>query len=947
MRPSLVTILLLLIFQICHAQNYEVPNQEVFKLSDEAILKNAIKLAEKAKKSAEKENNVLQENYINSIYNLAVIYKKLNNYEKAEPLYLEVIPLSKKILNVPIYLNSVNDLANIYINLGEYIKAHPFIMQALTFIQKNKIQNQKAQYALTVTNLANLYFAMGNYAKAELFYIKAFEINSKELDYYHPDYARSINNLANLYFKIGNYVKAEPLYLQAFEIIKKISWENHPDLCSSLDNLADLYKQLGDYKKAEPFYFQAFEIRKKMFGDQNLEFATSLIKLGNMFMAKSDYATAKQLLLQALEINKKHLGDQHRYYSIPLENLASLYFNMGDYEKAKLLYLQVLEIKRKTFGKNHPEYSSSLCKLAHLYEKIGDNSKTDSLLKLSIDINERNWKSNFSFLSNSESEQFIFDNKSNIEYALSFLYKNKGGNLLTSVLNLNIFIKNVLLSNNNLLRQTTIDNNDPAISNNWDTYRALRFQISNQYLLASNQQTNLKELEKRADSLEKELIRNQPKFRQSIMNNFLVWNDIQNQLLPNEAAIDFVSFRYYDKRWTDTIVYGAFVIKSGREKPKFVTLCREDQLLKLLDKENNSGSINRLYNQHKPVVIDKTTDIRNLYGLIWKPIDSLLKGINTIYLSPSGIFHKMAFAAIQLPEGGQMIDRYKIVTLSNIRLIAEPHVYDTTIRSFALFGGIDYEKLPSIKVNSLQMDSSFTNPQSTFDALRNIRGGKWAYLPGSIIEIMGIEKIVKKLKVPISIYSLQAASEENFKQLKNGRYRAPSIMHIATHGFAFSKPIDKPKQDRLLLDDKRTIFQQAEDPLTRSGLVMAGGNEIWTKGKPFANREDGILTAREVSDLDLRGCVLATLSACETGLGDIKGSEGVFGLQRAFKMAGVQYLIVSLWKVPDNETAEFMETFYSNWLKEKMPIREAFRKTQLTMSKKYNPYQWAAFVLVE
>ena len=151
----------------------------------------------------------------------------------------------------------------------------------------------------------------------------------------------------------------------------------------------------------------------------------------------------------------------------------------------------------------------------------------------------------------------------------------------------------------------------------------------------------------------------------------------------------------------------------------------------------------------------------------------------------------------------------------------------------------------------------------------------------------------------------------------------------------------------LLQNDKPTIYRESQDPLTRAGLVLAGGNQVWQTGDPFPNQEDGVLTAREVLNLDLSGCVLATLSACETGLGEIQGSEGVFGLQRAFKMAGVRYLMLSLWKVPDNETGEFMQLFYNKWLAEKLPIREAFHQTQLTMSKKYLPYQWAAFVLVE
>ena len=162
--------------------------------------------------------------------------------------------------------------------------------------------------------------------------------------------------------------------------------------------------------------------------------------------------------------------------------------------------------------------------------------------------------------------------------------------------------------------------------------------------------------------------------------------------------------------------------------------------------------------------------------------------------------------------------------------------------------------------------------------------------------------------------------------------------------------MEKPNEFQGMImqqQEKRYVLRQSEDPLSRAGLIMTGGNKAWSTGQTYTNREDGILTGREIANMDLRGCMLATLSACETGLGEIKGSEGVFGLQRAFKMAGVQNLIVSLWQVPDKETSEFMEAFYTNWVTNKLPIPEAFRQTQQFMSKKYKPYQWAGFVLVE
>ncbi|MDV7396359.1 CHAT domain-containing protein, partial [Arthrospira platensis SPKY1] len=145
-------------------------------------------------------------------------------------------------------------------------------------------------------------------------------------------------------------------------------------------------------------------------------------------------------------------------------------------------------------------------------------------------------------------------------------------------------------------------------------------------------------------------------------------------------------------------------------------------------------------------------------------------------------------------------------------------------------------------------------------------------------------------------------------------------------------------------------FKWSDNPMMRSGLVLAGGNHAWQHGRPlYPGLEDGILTAQDITQMNLRNTELVVLSACETGLGDIQGNEGVYGLQRAFKIAGAQYLIMSLWRVPDEETAEFMEKFYRYWLEGKLPIRNAFREAQREMRRKYEnkPHKWAGFVLVE
>ncbi len=169
---------------------------------------------------------------------------------------------------------------------------------------------------------------------------------------------------------------------------------------------------------------------------------------------------------------------------------------------------------------------------------------------------------------------------------------------------------------------------------------------------------------------------------------------------------------------------------------------------------------------------------------------------------------------------------------------------------------------------------------------------------------------------------------------------SPSTIHLATHGYFF------PDQEGE--GQESTDRNAQEPPMVRSGLLLAGANKAWKEGVQIPGFEDGILTAFEISQLNLTNTELVVLSACETGLGDIQGSEGVFGLQRAFKMAGVRYLIMSLWQVPDFQTQDLMTTFYAKWLEQGLPIPEAFRAAQLEMRDKYqSPYFWAGFVLVE
>jgi CHAT domain-containing protein len=243
---------------------------------------------------------------------------------------------------------------------------------------------------------------------------------------------------------------------------------------------------------------------------------------------------------------------------------------------------------------------------------------------------------------------------------------------------------------------------------------------------------------------------------------------------------------------------------------------------------------------------------------------------------------------------------------------------------------------------------SSTNADTTLSAFalynedtRGLRGEEWKPLPFIKSEMDNLKKLFTKANIPVTTLSGKAATEESFKALDGD---SQQVLHMGTHGFFL--PVQEKKTKESDIKGSNTFAVQ-QNPMFRSGLVLAGGNRAW-KGDPgVPGKEDGILTAYDIAQMDLSGTDLVVLSACETALGDLQGNEGVIGLQRAFKMAGVKQIIVSLWKVNDKATAELMTHFYKNWLSGQT-TREALHNAQLKLKeKKPSPYYWAAFVLVE
>jgi len=296
-------------------------------------------------------------------------------------------------------------------------------------------------------------------------------------------------------------------------------------------------------------------------------------------------------------------------------------------------------------------------------------------------------------------------------------------------------------------------------------------------------------------------------------------------------------------------------------------------------------------------------------------------------------------------ENKFLFDIYNLKTLNSTREIISQNkpLFINPEFTCSIYGGIQYD----LDANKLIINANKYKDNDKIQLIANVektepnlfnRSGVWNYLGGTLVEAETINKELQNFKISTTLFTGENANEESFKSLSS---KSPTIIHIATHGFYIAD--NKSKNTDL---EAGNSFKNNKNPLFRSGLIMAGVNRAWTGKKAIEGVDDGILTAFEVSNLDLSNTKLVVLSACETGLGDINGSEGVYGLQRAFKMAGVQYMITTLWEIQDQVTVEFMNVFYQKWLKGK-DIHDAFKLAQEEMRKKYEAIYWAAFVLVE
>jgi len=908
-------------------------------------------------------------NVATSLNNLAVLYDAQSKYTEAEPLFIKSISIWEKISDEdhPNLADSLNNLAELYQKQGKYEQAEPFYKRSLT-IWENTLGPDHPRISVSLNNLAALYEAQGKHEQAESFYKRSLTILEKALGQDHSDVAVSLNNLAELYRTQGKYELAEPFYHRSLAIWEKTLGPDHPNVATSLSNLAVLYESQGKYEQSELLKKRSLAIREKTLDKDHPDIAVSLNNLAELYRTQGKYELAEPFYHRSLAIWEKTLGPDHPNVATSLNNLALLYEAQGNYEQAELLYKRSSALSEKALSQDHPVVATSLNNLAMLYEKQGKHEKAEPLFHQSLAIFEKTLGQDHPNVAvNLDNLALFYFAQDAYEEAESFLQKSlrttnhllerwlwgAGEKTRQSYLQHEKNLRNIYLSfyslrntpeeafyyslsrKGLLLRiaseASTLATQSPdiAIQNQLQEFKTLRTQISNLFFSGKADKQTIQTLEEKSNDLEMQLSQNVSGFKRS-----------QAEITPEQVLEKFSS----EQMLIDFLVYKTVDLKTRKYQSEQVVVLIADkqngiQLIKLGDLAPIATAIKAYQTAIVPTddnlktreqTLKQTTQI--LYQQLWQPLTPYLQDKTTVYLIPDGVLHLLPFKALQDKDGHYLAEKLQLITLSSARDIVLPPLADQASAA-AIFAAPDYGD-----------DTIATENTTHAIDLKNIY---FKPLASALNEGQQIDHLFKK-KQPESPTRLFLKTEATEQAVTAST--SPKILHIATHGFFLedSKPDEKALEYVLMRSlDQALPFTKIENPLTRSGLAFVGAN-LGVKGIKQADGSDGILTALEVLNLDLVGTDLVTLSACDTGKGDVKIGEGVYSLNRAFQEAGAKAVLSTLWKVSDVATAEFMQKFYERFLDGK-PAQQAIQETQnefMRDEKHSDPFYWAGFVMM-
>jgi len=902
----------------------------------------------------------------------AQIAIKRGNYIKADSLadraYLRFS--NKKERKGWMYAEYAHSLGYAYTALEEYEKSEELFEKALSAFEPSKKNHRfTTRYSLS---LAKIYGKNHKYAEAIEIHNRVLKVSKKQ---YRKKYHYILNNLAEIYAEIGLYERAIELSNDALQIVTQK--KKKKSIISTYNDVAVMYNKMGNNEQAIEFLNKALNVKRKLschkqvFYYRNLavayhniednEQAIHIIKkaltilencnktthldvadlyyaLGAIYSKTDDDKQAISYFTAAEKILTKKNGDKHPNIVLVYASIAETYYKSKNYKQAIKFYYKALNILEDKYGNNHSDITNYKNRLSVIYQEIGNYRVSDSLyhVVMSQTLSQLNnlYMSIPSKYRSKLSGRFYRNHTSFYSFAVK-----EGSDSIREL------ATDIILNSRSLALDYTVSINkiiqridDKKLAAQYKRLNLLNKQIVDAQLMTSKELKrsglNILKIKEEQEYLTFKVLRH-PEIKSKLYTEPITWQDIKRGLSENEAAISFLLFHYHPDgscNPEEPFLYYAVIISKNLSSPQFVRLTNEETLQEYL--KLTAGKV--------PYYLSGDDKLYELYQQVWQPLEPYLKGITKVHLSPSGSLHEVSFESLKQYniEGDYLAERYKFHYHSALRDILTKKSDTLVYKDIVLGGHIIYD------LNPEKVEVYKKNKEEVLNITTANRGSRkgFNHLPKTLNEVVEVDKIAKQSGLISTLLTEDTATEDTVRHF-SGDF-APSILHWATHG-SFLTAFDTIP-DRSLVGS-HDFLRASDSPLQRSLLAFYGANHRWEQNERaiYSDDDDGILTALEVTTLDLQKTNLVVISACNSGIGYTENDiEGVFGLQRAFKLAGVDYIIASLWQVDDKATQELMVEFYKNLLELKQDPATALRNAKRKFMKD-DPELWAGFILIE
>ena len=918
-----------------------------------------------------------------SLYTLGRILWQAGEYKEAKDTWERALAIREKALgptHAAVRILLAN-LAAVLTDMGDCAAALPLAERYVGLLEK-AYSPEHAFFGRGLNVLFRAQYCAGNYTEARRVLERSLAIKEKASGPEHASVASDRINLGELLWEIGDLTEAKRNYELALPVFGKLYGPESAQVADSLGGLARVAASSGDNATARALQERALRNYEKALGPDHPELGMPLINLAITLTKTGEQAKAQPLYERALRLWEQSRGSESSFVAVALFQLAGLLQETGELPKARQLYERALAIQEKTYGPNHSTVAATLGGLAQVRAMTGEPDDAFSLALRADEVGRGYWQLIATTLSEREALAYARERASGLDLALTLAVQKTATQKTTRDMWSAVVRSRALVLDEMAARHRTVSSSaDPQMALLAETLTSARERFARLVVRGPGNDPPeryhkvLDETRQEKERAERALAERSQTFRAELARAKTGFDDVA-AALPSEAALvayvrygrhDFSAAKPGSKRPDPVPHYLAFVWSHTQAKPVVVPLGPAGSIETLVTKvrrqiTQESRSPGRAAKRSEADYRQMGEALRRA---VWSPVSPYLRDSRRVFIVPDGALHLVNFAALPTGQSSYLLETGpRIHYLSAERDLVPVGEQEEKGVGLLAIGAPAFQEtslfasLRQQKNETQESAPAFAHGTPTASTYRGLRSACESF------QTMQFEALSASAREASDVAALwrrpgrtlrgtesnavqltgAAASESAFKQQAQGK----RVLHLATHGFFLGGKCasalgtgEKPGGDA-------SVSSPGENPLLLSGLALAGANHRQAAGP---DEEDGILTAEEIAALDLSGVEWAVLSACDTGIGEVKAGEGVLGLRRAFEVAGARTLILSLWPVEDQAARDWMGQLYRARLIHGLTTIDAVHQANLNTLRQRratgqstHPFYWAGFV---